>query len=301
MAKVFRIHNGTDGTGWFNSTSITFDRLNEIITEGKEIANSIPSPFARIDLFKSAFRWVSVNDIHGRTYNHKLVSDALDVGQLFFYYKKHKEKVAIASWEPTKGFERMKKSSVKNHQGLSQTLNVFWDQDSVKDSGITLFNFERLKKFYFLINRTNNRVIGGTSPASIFFAVNDLQIATHNLNIVCGNDVLFDNKYAALNQRDSAYIIYLFALAKQNNFALYFPEVNSYLDVVKALLPTDLQEKVSSLEANSLLQYESCPVLDNENEKCEVLGIPLKLEKFDAKDIEKDSDFVIKSELHFDG
>ena len=76
MAKVFRLHQGANGTGWFISQSLTPAQLTTIKTEGKDVATSIPSPFARIDLVKSAFRWVTEQGIEGSSAHHKLVSDS---------------------------------------------------------------------------------------------------------------------------------------------------------------------------------------------------------------------------------
>src|SRR5205814_2356330 len=57
--KVFRLHEGAGNTGWFNSKTLTIDDLKTIKTDAREIATSIPSPFARIDLVKSAFDWIT--------------------------------------------------------------------------------------------------------------------------------------------------------------------------------------------------------------------------------------------------
>ena len=72
MSKVYRLHEGQDGTGWFVSSPISKNQLETIKTEGKDVATSIPSPFARIDLVKSAFRWVADNGISGTSAQHKL-------------------------------------------------------------------------------------------------------------------------------------------------------------------------------------------------------------------------------------
>jgi len=102
MKKVFRLHKGQDGTGWFKSAPVTKQQLDSIITDGKDTATSIPSPFARIDLVKSAFKWVAENGISGKTAHHKLVSDALDVAQLFYTSQRFKDKIEIVSWNPKK-------------------------------------------------------------------------------------------------------------------------------------------------------------------------------------------------------
>ena len=100
--KIFRLHKDgvTDQSGWFNSGIITSDNLDTIKTAGKDVATSIPTPFATIDLVKSAFKWVANNGIKGNTAHHKLVSDALDVAQLFYTSPKLKDQIKIVAWDP---------------------------------------------------------------------------------------------------------------------------------------------------------------------------------------------------------
>jgi hypothetical protein len=237
MAKVFRLHEGQDGTGWFVSSPISKNQLVTIKTEGKDVATSIPSPFARIDLVKSAFRWVA---------------------QLFFIYPKHKDKIRIVSWNPSGRFEQLANDNNIKHGTFSETLNVFWNQDS------NVYNFSKVKRLYFLLNHSN-QVIGGTSPATLFFAAPDGRIAASGLNITCGHDVLFDDEFAALSERDDkAFIEYMFILSKQPGYADHFPEVYSYLTEVFKNLDADLKARIAGQSASSILAYPPCPVLDNE-------------------------------------
>ena len=87
MAKVFRIHKGASNTisNWEDSVRIGTTAIDSIpdpvgATDKKEIT-SIPSPFARMDLVKRAFKYVAEHGLEGKTAYHKLVSDSLDVGQ----------------------------------------------------------------------------------------------------------------------------------------------------------------------------------------------------------------------------
>ena len=61
--KIFRLHTDgvTEETGWFNSKPIDKNSLKTIKTKGKDVATSIPTPFATIDLVKSAFAWLADN------------------------------------------------------------------------------------------------------------------------------------------------------------------------------------------------------------------------------------------------
>ena len=291
MSKVYRLHEGQDGTGWFISSPISKNQLETIKTEGKDVATSIPSPFARIDLVKSAFRWVTDNGINGTSAQHKLVSDALDVAELFFIYPKHKDKIKIVSWSPADRFEYLANDSNSKHSTFAETLRVYWDQDS------NVYNFTKVKRLYFLLNNSNH-VIGGTSPATMFFAAPDVRTAVSGLNIACGHDILFDNEFTPLSQRDDkTFIEYIFILSKQPDFAILFPEVYSYLTEVYKNLDPELKARIAGLSAMNVADYPPCPVLDNEMNGCEILGIPLGIKMGDPYEIERESGFVIQSDL----
>src|SRR5690606_25543906 len=96
-----------------------------------------------------------------------------------------------------------------------------------------LYNFESVNRLYFILNKVNNQIIGGTSPATLFFASPDVRKVTKNLNIQIGQDKLFDDDYASLVERESSFIEYFFSLYKQPGFAVYFPEVYAYLDTIR--------------------------------------------------------------------
>ena len=97
MGKVFRLFKDGANTynDWNASPDYPYDSTNrdtiidpEGATASKEIT-SIPSPFARIDLVKNAFGEVcKLGDSEGNTIFHKMVSDSLDVGEIFFNMRK---------------------------------------------------------------------------------------------------------------------------------------------------------------------------------------------------------------------
>ena len=99
MSKIFRLY--TEGastfTDWNESPTFPYNSNNRDNIDDPDGASarneitSIPSPFARIDLVKNAFKIVTSphpktheTDLDGKTIFHKMVSDALDVGEIFF-------------------------------------------------------------------------------------------------------------------------------------------------------------------------------------------------------------------------
>ncbi len=308
MAKIFRLHQGASGTGWFVSQPLTPAQLTTIKTEGKEVATSIPSPFARIDLVKSAFRWVTDQGIEGETAHHQLVSDALDVAQLFYLSRKYSDKVEIIAYNPVTRFNSLtEQGELTRHNRFAETLKLYWDQDSVSpgDLGnLVLYNFEHVRRLYLVVNKSTRQVIGGTSPATLFFAAPDAQRAAASLKIKSANDELFDKEYTSLAFREPSFVRYMFALSRQPGFAIYFPEVYAYLEKVRLTHPDrNLVTAVTNMDVNTLRSYDPCLVRNNANDHCEILGIPLGLQKEDEEEggINESSDFTIVSDFPLKG
>ena len=302
--KIFRLHEGgtTEQTGWFKSAIITSDDLKTIKTDGKGVATSIPTPFATIDLVKSAFRWVAENGIKGNSAHHKLVSDALDVAQLFYVSPKFEKDIRIIAWNPRDRLRGLIENGNKIHRKYAGTLRLFWRQDSVKKEEIkneVLYNFEYTDKLYFILNKETNNVIGGTSPATLFFASPDVRKVTDGLEITIGQDKLFDNEYAALPERELSFIEYIYTLSKHPRFARLFPEVYEYLDKIRhnRYLARELNTRITDLDFKNLDTYSPCTVLENENDTCKIFGITLGVQPLDTSHISSESDFVIKSDF----
>ncbi|NPA44090.1 MAG: hypothetical protein GXO49_01000, partial [Chlorobi bacterium] len=264
---VFRMHEGQGGTGWFDSAPFTSKQLEKIVTNKNGVPTSIPSPYAQIDLVKSAFKWVSDanNDLEGGTGNHKLVSYALDVAQLFFAYDKFADKVKITALNPTDRLKDLSENSISDkHKHLADTLILFWDDAAKtkreKGSNVTEYNFDKTKRLYFLLNNANE-IIGSTSPVTLFMSAPDADKVTENLNIRIGEHILFKDEYRSLARRNKDFIEYIFALsAGIDNFAVVFPEFTAYLNKVKNYLPEDIKNMVSSISGEQLKEYQELTV-----------------------------------------
>ncbi len=292
MAYVFRFHTGKNLKGWEDSNP-----LNDVAIKAIEDPNgahssreitSIPSPFARIDLVKTAFKEVANLDPDGDTIFHKMVSDALDIGQIFFEAEKYSDKIEIISWDRKGDLDRLIESSNPQHRMLGESLRLYLEQDQ------ETYNFNALEKIY-LINYTGGdepiNIIGGTSPSTLFFtSANKYELQGFQI----GNDILLDDEYKPLYQRDPDYIKYLFALRKNiPRFSSKMAELDNYFDQTYKHLSRELKDKVGQLED----YYKNLPNLNiaGGGEIVEVLGVNLKKAK-GKQDTIKDSDFVIKSE-----
>ena len=299
MGKVFRLHTGDDTLrGWEESSAYGNTAIKEIkdpngATSKKEIT-SIPSPFARMDLVRTAFKTITESKaLDGDSIHHKLVSDCLDVGEIFFNIDKFRDRVRILVWDKKTDLQTLLKSNNKRHRLFGETLRLYLEQDA------ETFNFDKLDRLYLLdyigSDKPNQmNIIGATSPATFFFtSANDLSYVSKHISF--GKDKAFDGEFQPLYKRDFDYQIYWFCLQKSMpNFPELYPEINDYLGLTFQQLNNEQKGEISALNKDAYdTYYENLSVTSDAN-LVEVLGFNLKKKK-SVTDIK--SDFQISSSI----
>lgn len=305
MSKVLRLHQqGNDNIkSWEKANRYGSDVINQIIdpegmSSNKEIT-SIPSPFARVDLVKTAFAEVNKSgNLEGDSIYHKLVSDALDVGEIFFNFDKLQDKLEIIIWDKEDCLNKMEASSEEEHRILGRTLRLFLEQDA------DAYNFDKCDRFYLLNYKGPGRpdemnIIGATSPATLFIcSANDLSYASRHLRF-SGPDKPFDDKYTPLSERDFRYQKYLHALKNTNpDFAVLFPEFYQYLNECYSKLGDRQKQDIDGLKET--MEANGYKPLGYGGNTVEILGMKLYTEG-DAGEDTLPSDFTIKSAICEDG
>lgn len=308
MSKIFRLYKEGTSTyeDWNNSPAFPYNSASRDTIEDPDGASarheitSIPSPFARIDLIKTAFKEVCKPDkqtrrvnLDGNTIFHKMVSDTLDVAEIFFNIDKYNGKVEIIKWDPQLMLSELSNSGIAGHQYLADALDKYMVSDS------KTYNFGQLRNLY-LLNYVEGpdelNIIGATSPATLFFSnANDLSYVN---NIFFGEDKPFDSDYQPLYKRDFEFTKYMFALRKAiPNFAGLFPEVDTYLNATYKVIPDQAKKnQLNSITAVALDDFDSIDVADvNQSDLVEVLGY--NLYKKSSRPVNAQSDFVIKSTI----
>lgn len=318
MSKVFRpydIQGNNNIVDWEDSNAYGTQAISEIIdpdgaTATKEIT-SIPSPFARIDLVKTAFkevvdmarktpgferlpidqvkRLIEFGKEKKPTIYHKMVSEAMDVAEIFFNFDRFKDMFEIIVWDKQKDLDK--------NRVFGSTLDKYLRADSQGDDP---YNFGKLKRIYMLNYIGDERpgkinIVGATSPATLFFSSsNDLRYVSRH--VAFNLDKPFDDDYNPLYKRDFEFQKYLFAFRKAyNGFAKDFPEVNAYMDITYRCLDNKQKNDIDNLTSSSVDTYEPLIIGDNNGDTFEVLGRAFhkkpKLTNFR-------SDFEIKSNIY---
>ena len=270
MSKVLRLHtSGVDTLeDWQNCAVYGSDVISQIEdpngATAKHEITSIPSPFARIDLVKQAFKnVVDSKQLDGKTIFHKMVSDSLDIGEIFFKSNTYSDRVKIIFWDKTSNIDALLNGSAKQ-KILGQTLKMYLDQDA------KAYNFDKMQRFFILgytgdKRKTEFDVLGATSPATLFFSIaNDLKYVSNEIPF--NTDFPFDDDYNPLVKRDKEFIKYLFALKKsRRDFADLFPEVTAYLDLTYENLDVPTKNEISAMDATSVSNYDSLYTADGNN------------------------------------
>ncbi|MBR3479166.1 MAG: cell division FtsA domain-containing protein [Prevotella sp.] len=258
MSKILRLYtSGTDTyQDWNSAIAFPYDSRNRetiLDPEGASAKNeitSIPSPFARVDLVKMAFREVvRSGNLDGNTIFHKMVSDALDVGEIFFNFDKFSDKVEIIVWNHIDEIAKLKNSPSDGHQYYGDALEKYMTSD-----GAT-YNFGQLRNIYLLNYKSGPaplNIIGATSPATLFFSpANDLSYVD---DIFFAHDRPFDDEFQPLYSRaDKEYVKSWFILRNTiPDFARLFPEIDDYLDkTYKAIADNDLKQTLRTIDENA--------------------------------------------------
>ena len=112
---------------------------------------SIPSPFAAMDLTRTAFqRIVSSPDLKGTLIDQKLVSQCWDVGEVFFNSAAFSDDLEIISWSKTRSLKTLLEDSPHpGHKILGETIQMFLKQDAQS------YNFDDFNELFILKYKYN--------------------------------------------------------------------------------------------------------------------------------------------------
>ena len=300
MPKVLTYHNLTHGEHWFKADPYGKRQIDAISDpEGGNTENpptSIPSPFARIDLVRTAFKNVLRDkQLLGNKVDRKLVAECLDVGEVFFNIEYLKDQVRIIPWDQQHDLNTLLASDNPQHRRLGEVLRLYLQQDAAT------YNFDKINRLYIL--QYNYKVIGGTSPATLFFSSpNDLSF----VDIPMEKNRLFSGNYFPLYERSSEYQKYLYSLlnffrsagSNEPDFRSCFREIADYLDANLEILRirhSQLYEEINQLTITDFYDHYAELDTGRSGDLVELLGFPLRKKKIDIGSIAQSSDFTIQS------
>ncbi len=314
---VFRLHNnGGIQSDWFDSSEITTNDIISIVDDTPPsddlFITSIPSPFAVMDMIRTSLKIINsgvngdnYDNLKGETIYHKLVSNMLDIGELFFKFNNYKELLEIKKWNKETGINSLS-NGIPSHKLVADTLNLYFEQDKEN------FNWDNFADIYYLEFRDgtlNNKILGATSPFTLFFPSPNAD-TIHNLDkIKLTGRILFskmsnngDEYYSPLYERDYNFIVYLYHITRRVEG---FAELREYIENnVKKLQQSD--EKFIQFKNNNENYDNFINLLDdisftqdNTNYNLYILRNSLSFKQ--QREIQIRSDFKIKPSRNITG
>lgn len=197
---------------WFETNCYSRNYIQDIPDPSggrtKKVLTAIPSPFARMHLFETAFEILNQEkSFHGDSVYHKLVSDCLDVIDLVFHWDLHiksKAKLKILSWTQNISLTKLCKSADEAHKLVGETLKLFLEQDGVSS------NFQYANTVYLLL--LNDEVFAGTSPMTLFFTKPD--VINLNLKKPNSGNINYFSSIVPIFDRSEEFQLYLHKMFK---------------------------------------------------------------------------------------
>ena len=290
------------GEDWFPSSQYGTNEIQDIPDpEGGHAINaptSIPSPFARMDLVRKSFQ--NIGDTpelkfhqRGETVvaskeDERTVSQCLDLAELLFFYENFKDKIEIVEWNKTKHINKLKESNNPGHNKLGDVLDMYLRQDA------KAFNFDAMQSIYII--KYNHKVIGGTSPLTLFFNVSADDL---DLNLTSTKAKTFFKDIVPLYDRDSEFQKYIYLLFKSapilGEKMLSFQEyLNKNLDIIGKSNNQTLYNELNTLNVSDLNTNYSSLYTRDAGQVVEIFNANFKTID-SAKIPVHDSDFVIAS------
>ena len=250
MAKVLRLHTNatTELEGWKQSTQIDSSLIQHINDpsggRAQRVTTSIPSPLARMHLYRTAFEFV-VNhrpvNLSDNTVYHQMVSYCLDVLELLYNFQKYRQaekKLFIRRWNVKDKLNTLKQNP--QHELLANTLSLFLSYDNPQSP---FSGFHDIYLIYY-----NYQVIAATSPFTLVFALPE--VPPSDLSSSKGYQLF--QQAIPLHARPDDFQVYLNKLfeanksLKNNCKALY-----EYILLSRKSAPANLQEILGQLQFES--------------------------------------------------
>jgi hypothetical protein len=135
----------------------------------KQMPTAIPSPFARFDLVKTAFKKITntqqLKAESGTTtaagvHDERLVSHTLDLAEFIFNSRGYAgSNLEILIWNKDTHLAKLKENS--ENKRLADSLELYLEQDKAT------YNFDKMKNIY-LFKYDNAHILGSTSPVTLF-------------------------------------------------------------------------------------------------------------------------------------
>jgi len=256
MPHIFRFHKGRNNNiiDWKSSDRITAEDvkgvLDKSVTISSSAGTSIPTPLARMFLFKTAFDIVAAqvrdSNLNKDSIYAGLVSETLDLLELLYKSGSDNKKFRYKRWV----FENNDTSgsffgNADGHKLLSKSFEQASDQAP--------FNKRIVITLIYYIENNKEVLMGGTSPFTFVFTTPNFKrkLKERGFNDIPGLkslDYLFDTDYLQLHERDESFIKYIESLGNAQGTGTFFKGFSDYVTATRAHFESKFNGKINTLQ-----------------------------------------------------
>ena len=281
------------------SINILQDINDENSTEIEVPVTSIPSPFARPQLFETAFDFVSrlktKEELEGHSSYHRLVSDCLDVYEFLFRIDELslKSKVEFIKWTPADLKFMTDDLASESEKSFAETINLYIKKynESMKVNAFS--------QCYIILY--NSIPIAGTSPYTGFFTTPNTIDAKINF---FGKRHFFNGDPVPLFNRDFDFQKFIHLFINRNRLSNRFKALSDYLNKTRSFVDDEGMKKFFAeigRETFTIDDYEPISFGDSPLYIWPDVPYRKKIVKDDSNiDLIHQSDYLLSTSKHLD-
>ena len=213
MPKVLRLHNNGSQQiqGWQKTAPITSTEINTVTdptgSKARNVAVSIPTPFARMHLMEAAFDFVvREGQQNPNSVYHELVTHFWDLLELLYndhLYTQAGRKITLRRWNAAAEVQRMKAD--EGTRLLGETLQLFLQDERFRDFADMYLVFYESAEL-----GGGPRLLGGTSPLTLLFTAPG--VPTLELERAQARGHYFDQQIVLLADRSAPFQAFVYEL-----------------------------------------------------------------------------------------
>ncbi|NVO30872.1 hypothetical protein [Hymenobacter lapidiphilus] len=213
MPKVLRLHNNGSQQvqGWQKTAPVTSTEINTVTDpaggKSRNLAVSIPTPFARMHLFETAFDFlVREGKSNPGSVYHELTTHFWDLLELLYNYHLYTQagrKITLRRWNAEAEIQRMRQS--ESTRLLGETLKLYMQDERFRD-------FSDMYLVYYESPELTGgpRLLGGTSPLTMLFT--GPGVGALDLERPQARGHYFDHQTVLLDDRDPQFREFVYEL-----------------------------------------------------------------------------------------
>ena len=241
MPHIFRFHAGRNNNiyDWTSSDRIQPADVRDVMDKTNILTSSagtsIPTPIARMFLFKTAFEIVAAqvrdNQAESKSIYSGLVSETLDLLEMLYKSGSDETKFRYQKWL----FDNSQQDDnvILKHFGNDHGHRLLAESFKQAAAQAPFNNKIELTLIYYK-EGTKEILVGGTSPFTFVFTSPNFKRKMHDrgfraISGLVSNDILFDSDYKQLHERDDSFIKYVEALATTQGIGNSFSGFTEYV------------------------------------------------------------------------